>query len=299
VFVAGTGRSGTTWLAEMINYDNSFRILFEPFHSQKVDLVADWNYRQYLRVDNLDVKYLTPASAILRGQIRHEWVDMLNHRLVSWKRVIKDIRANLFLKWIKHNFPEIPIVLLLRHPCAVASSKLSLGWGTHLDDFLSQEELLADFLDPFTDYIRGAVDTFDKHIIMWCVENYVPLHQFCECEILVVFYEHLCIDPQSELERIHRFVGQRFSPAVVELSRRPSRLARRESAIISGRSTVESWRTGICDKQIARAQQICAIFGLDVIYGERSLPRLSGTEAPRAVQSTVERAQPARPGRWD
>jgi hypothetical protein len=165
VFLAGTGRSGTTWLQEVINYNNAYRIMFEPFHSKRVGLIKEWNYRQYLRSDNLDDKFIKPASAILSGKIRHEWIDRSNRKHVAKKRLIKDIRAQLLLKWMKHNFPEIPIILMIRHPCAVANSKLKLKWDAHLNDFLMQDKLMIDFLNPFKKEIEGAKDLFDIHIL--------------------------------------------------------------------------------------------------------------------------------------
>ncbi len=39
VFVSGVGRSGTTWVANIINYANDYRFMFEPFHPQRVDVV--------------------------------------------------------------------------------------------------------------------------------------------------------------------------------------------------------------------------------------------------------------------
>ena len=37
ILIAGTGRSGTTWLSDTINYKNQFRYIFEPLHSNKVN----------------------------------------------------------------------------------------------------------------------------------------------------------------------------------------------------------------------------------------------------------------------
>jgi len=34
VFVAGTGRSGTTWLAQLLNANDQFRLIVEPFHPE-------------------------------------------------------------------------------------------------------------------------------------------------------------------------------------------------------------------------------------------------------------------------
>jgi len=279
VILAGTGRSGTTWVEEIINSQNDFRIMFEPFHQKKVDLVADWNYRQYLRCNDRNDKFLKPATSILSGDIKDERIDKFNRRMFSRKRLIKDIRAQLILKWIKHNFPEIPIILLLRHPCAVACSKIKLGWDTHLHDFLVQDELMDDFLNPFKKELETVNILFEKHIFMWCVENYVPLYQFNKGEILVVFYEDLCRKPQKEIERIFSFIEEEFSSTILKKAAKPSALTREDSAIISGTDLIGSWRKSISDDQIKRSFEILKIFGLQEIYDKSNFPLLSGTKA--------------------
>ena len=80
--------------------------MFEPFHCKKVTLLKGWRYHQYLRSDNRDEKFLEPATTILGGKIRNEWIDQFNRKRIVRKRLIKDIRANLLLKWIRENFPE-------------------------------------------------------------------------------------------------------------------------------------------------------------------------------------------------
>ena len=261
-----------------MNFDNSFRVMFEPFHSLKIDSIREWNYRQYIRSDNRDDKFLRPAQAILSGRIKHTWVDRFNRKVVARRRLIKDIRANLLLKWIKCTFPEIPIILLLRHPCAVANSKLKLGWDTHLNDFLIQEELMEDFLNPFKNEIEDVKDIFDKYIFMWCIENYVPLRQFNDGEILIVFYENLCDNAPKQVEDILSFIGVEFSSKVLKVVAKPSALSQKDSAIRSGGDLVDSWRTNISNQQIKRAVEILELFGLQTIYGEGDRPLLSGKE---------------------
>lgn len=282
VILAGTGRSGTTWVAEVINSRNDYRIMFEPFHSNKVDLLSDWNYRQYLRPNDRRDKYLIPATSILSGNIRNEWIDRLSQQNLEFepqKRLIKDIRCQLILNWIKHNYPKIPQILLLRHPCAVANSKLKRGWDTHLEDFLKQEKLMIDFLGPFKNELENAENLFDKHIFMWCVENYVPLRQFNEGEILVIFYEDVCRDPQNVIESIMLFIGDTFSFEILDKIKKPSALSGKDSAIVLGTDLVSSWRKSISDEQISRAVEILSIFGLQEIYAENDMPLVNGTEA--------------------
>ena len=279
VLVAGTGRSGTTWIQDVINQDGSYRTMFEPFHSKKIGLLKSWNYRQYLRVNDKNPKYLKPAATILGGKIRDPWIDQFNTKILTNKRLIKDIRINLFLKWIKLNFPEIPIVLLFRHPCAVASSKLVLGWETHLDDFLSNDELVIDFLAPYKKDILSAKNPFEKHIFAWCIENYVPLNQFSPGEILVIFYENLCLNPTQNMHDISEFLGL-FRPVYSsDIFSKPSIMSREDSAIMSQSNPVENWRKYMGDQQIRKAVEILSLFGMEKVYNDENLPLLSANEA--------------------
>ena len=78
IFIAGMGRSGTTWVAETINYSNEFRILFEPFFPAKTKQLKDYQYIQYISPNNKKDKYFSSASSIIRGEIRNEWIDQFN-----------------------------------------------------------------------------------------------------------------------------------------------------------------------------------------------------------------------------
>ncbi len=132
ILLAGSGRSGTTWVAEIINYDNKYRFLFEPFHTKQVDIVKNFSQRQYLRANNQSVQFSKPIKAVLSGYVHCKWVNRNNNTPKTNKTFIKAIRAHLFLKWIKVNCPQIPIIFLMRHPCAIAYSQMQLkGFNKH------------------------------------------------------------------------------------------------------------------------------------------------------------------------
>jgi hypothetical protein len=282
VLLAGVGRSGTTWLSDIINYDGEYRYMHEPFHPYRVRLVRDFHYIQYLRPENRNPRYLEPAKALLSGRLRNRWTDSDNNTIFARKRLIKDIRANLLLKWIHSNFPEIPIILLFRHPCAVANSWLKLGWGkedlgirTDIEVCLSQEELMEDFLGPFRMNIDNAESEFEQHVFFWCMQYYVPLKQFKHGEIHLCFYENLCENPHEEIERLFVFLSRRFSKKVLCTLRTPSTVSRKDSAIVKGTSLIDSWRTHITDQDLEKALDILSIFGLDEIYSDDSMPNVT------------------------
>lgn len=284
-FVAGTGRSGTAWAANIINYDHRARYVFEPFNPFKVPECAGFRYRQYLRPTETAEKYVGPARIILSGRITNDWIDQFNRALVSRRRVVKEIRANLMLKWLKERFPDIRLIMMFRHPCADAYSRLRLGWQSHLDELLAQDDLVGDHLAPFVAEMRAARTPFEQHVFLWCAENYVPLRQLERGDAAFVFYENLCKDPQREVQRLFGFLGRDVAPEVYGRLAQPSELTREESAVHSGGDLVEGWRKSVDPQQAERAIDILRLFGLDAIYSlDTSMPDVDAAAAMVGVR---------------
>lgn len=204
IFVVGTARSGTTWLGDIIASQISCRSMFEPFNPDLVIAYRQFNYFQYMRPGKTDDQFYNFARKIFTGNIRNNWIDHQNERIFPKYRLIKEIRANLSLKWLHDQFPQVPKFLLIRHPCAVVQSRLSLNWATDLDiqHFLSQPDLIEDHLSTYLDVINGAKTDYEKHAIIWCISNLVPLKQFSRGQIPIIFYENMLIKPDIELPRI-------------------------------------------------------------------------------------------------
>jgi hypothetical protein len=271
VFLAGSGRSGTTWISGVINHRNAYRFVFEPFHPGKVRILRHFRRKQYLRPGDRREEYLGPARTVLTGELRSLWTDRFNKKFVARRRLIKDIRANLLLGWMHANFPGMPIVLLLRHPCGVVASRLALGWRDVLSETMEQEELVEDFLLPMEAEIRAARGGFERHLFSWCVENYVPLRQFEPGEIHLAFYEDFLVRPDQELRRLFAFLDNGFDGRAYRTLGRPSPLSRHPEI-----PSVDAWRRCVTARQTERAVEILGCFGLDRVYGEGAVPDLSG-----------------------
>lgn len=278
VFLASMGRSGSTILSDVLNYDNTYRILFEPFRYDMVNEAKDFIYPLYLRADNSNVDYFTSAQKIISGQIHSEWIDQENKTMFPQKRLIKDIRTNLFLKWIHNNFPEMKIILLLRHPCAVVASWLEAGFGDGLE---GRDRLLADssFVNDIDDLILSEYSkvesAFESLIFLWCITYWIPFKQFNKDEVHLVFYENLIIEPHDELESLFSFLDQDYSKedALNALTKPSSTTSKGKNSFRKGEVKINGWKNKFSSEQINRAYEIMSLFRMENIYcSETSIP---------------------------
>ena len=276
IIVAGSGRSGTTWVSEIINFDNRYRFIFEPIRPDVLPLLKNLSHKQYLRPEDNDRKYLDPIDKILHGRIRNAYLDKHNMRLFARQALIKMIRGHLLLCWLHQHYPGTPIVFLLRHPCAVASSKLRIGWDSEeLESFLDQEDLVTDYLSPYVDKIRGARSELERHVFIWCIENYVVLKQFPANGMLIVFYENLCENPEAELNRLFSFLGRDIDEKVLRLVQMQSATAINYQPP-SAQKDIGRWMQHLDSDQVESCVRVLGLFGLDSLYDSNPRPHEEG-----------------------
>jgi hypothetical protein len=274
ILVAGTARSGTTWLGDLIASQLPCRIIFEPFNPDLVPEYRDFHYFQYIRpgVENPD--FHTFTRKVFTGDIRNRWIDRQNERIRPQYRLIKEIRINLALKWMHDKFPEVPILFMLRHPCAVVSSRMELNWATDRDiePFLSQPELMTDHLAPYMDLIKNAKTDEEKHAVIWSASNIVPLHQFKPNQVKVVYYENLCTQPEIELPAIFASIGQPYHDTKNDAINRPSQTSRVTSAVVYGANKISAWKKKLSAVQVEKILRVVDAFGLGHVYDDSVSP---------------------------
>ncbi|MBI1249796.1 hypothetical protein GC197_18370, partial [bacterium] len=223
IFVVGMGRSGTTWLSQIINSSRDYRILFEPFLAARTPEAQAFRYCQYVAPGTSDEVLESAARAILAGKVSNSWIDRDNLPGTYRKRLVKDIRCNLMLGWLAE-LSSRPIVLIIRHPLQVAHSWLRLGWGKEADGsqdvfdlIVSQSPLLEDF--PLIKQIAPTIaqaDFYLRIVFLWCVFHYVPRHHLRAGQAHVVFYESLLQNRLEPLESLFEFLKIEFDQEGVE-----------------------------------------------------------------------------------
>ncbi len=282
VWIIGDGRSGTTWLGDLINHQVRYRQLFEPFHPLEIERMKFMTPYLYMRSGKENQQLASAAHEIFTGKFMHERVDVANYAIHYNGLLVKDIFANLFAHWLRSLYPEIKIILLVRNPFSVAVSKYKRKdwlWITDPMVLLDQHHLHADYLEPFGSLIRKISSESDyivRQVLIWSILYYVPLRQFDPGTIHIAFYEDVFSSPEQEVQKIVDFIGQGTGSQTVRLNKnvikKPSRVAGKESTIIQRTSPLTSWKKSVTSSQVEKGMKILQEFGFDGLYDEQSRP---------------------------
>lgn len=282
VWVIGDGRSGTTWICDLITHHKNYRQMFEPFHPLQVDRMKFLAPHLYMRPGKLNKEMELTAREVFTGKFMHERVDAPNFSMLYNGLLVKDIFANLFSCWLSMLLPEIKIVFLVRNPFAVALSKYHRRdwlWMTDPMALLNQKDLYDDYLHPFEDLIRKTSAENDFilcQILIWSIVNSVPLRQFDPSRLHIVFYEDVFVNPEKEVSKIFSFINKSGKDDIVRLDdkviKKPSKVSGKNSTLARGKSPLTSWKNELTKHQIDTGFNILQEFGLECLYDENSMP---------------------------
>lgn len=273
IILAGTGRSGTTWLGEILMNLLNYRLMFEPFNPRKVNLFKDMPNKFYIPPNEDNEEYFGKFEQILTGSVGNRWINQDNRVFKPKGRIIKTIRASLFIKWIRNNFPAVPIVYIIRHPCAVVLSRYRKGWaGKDLEIIMKQDKLFEDFLNPYLDVINNASTIYQKITCIWCIENYVALNSMKESDWVLTTYEDMVINPEIEVNKILKYCKIDMKADEDSIKSTSSLTVKKDSAIIEKEDPLKIWKKNLSQSEIEQILEIVKAFSLDWLYNENITP---------------------------
>jgi len=291
--LVGTARSGTTKVAELLCSARGSRLIFEPLHPYDSSLAPpDFVVGGYLepgeRADSLRAVW----SDCLTGRAHHSSVDVFNTSRLVLRRLVKSIEATNLVPWLRQEFPDVPVVYMVRHPFAVATSMKNLyeqsneprdvGWGRSvfamLDAVVERSGLLerpfAATADEIRELCRDAKDPFDRVVLRWCLENSLMLTAPIP-GVPVMFYERVFQDPHCQLAEIARHLRMPISRGVAHQLEQPSvtdwgRVTTRERSM---QERIGGWMAGVEPERMRAGLAILDAFGLADVYGDDEMPR--------------------------
>ena len=196
IFVAGSPRSGTTWLMDILLTMPNYAAVMEPLNPQwfpKVTKIG-FNSKKYLLPNKEWKEGEFFLKNVFTGNIPSQLppynlsVNSIMKRILANKLIIKSIRLNRMLPWVIRRFHFKSTLFIIRHPCAVINSQIKSGFtGYHVstypykDRFPTKEDIIKE---------ASEIDVLDKNLLnnlkkikrieetlaaSWCLDNLVPV----------------------------------------------------------------------------------------------------------------------------
>ncbi len=269
ILLSSLGRSGSTLVSNIINYKNDYRIIFEPFKYDRVKIAAQFIDPTYVVPSNTSEAISIPMKKILTGRVRNWWTDKPNQKIITTKRLIKDIYTNLMLGWIKKHYPEIPIILLVRNPFATIESWMRSEWGyvSHKKRTFEQRDLLEPLFPAniFYNY-EIATSPLVNHFYNWCINYYLPLKTFCNNEVFVTYYENYLENPSNEVKNLFSYLNKPFNEKALNKLKELSFTTRKDSPLRKGENMLLAWRKKYSEEEMSACMEVLSQFGLDTLY---------------------------------
>ncbi len=240
IIVLGFGRSGTTWIADIISKVLGGLVLFEPLHPQVCPFAAEVCYAGHLETE-VSHRLAAYLEEVLVGRHRQRWL-LRNHLFTPLEEVsqayvdmiwdecpilgFKEIRAAFLIDWLIERF-EARIVFLLRHPCAVLASIRrrprfwdEFGWEQH--DRFFQERVISGRPDvyarlaPRLALLETPRTDLEKQAVMWAITADLALGQLERHGLPFFRYEDFYDHPFTATRALMAYLGEpqpRIHPA--------------------------------------------------------------------------------------
>lgn len=246
--IFGTGRSGSSWLGSIMDSHPQVAYRFEPFHRAKQHHPPLYEMVQRLKSEQLQEADLSAVyEALLPAHPKLErppffpkdhaltwgksWLRPLALRFNFLSPVFQKLytarRRNPSLVFKEVNMERVminllartsvPIIYLVRHPCAVVASNVrGQKQGVMFDKRHSilkkvlekRDDELAERYRPQLEHLDGL----EKEALLWRIDVEKSLSATQNHEnALIIIYEKLCDDPHGVSKQAFQHFGLNFS----------------------------------------------------------------------------------------
>ena len=202
-WIIGCGRTGSTWLAELLGDLPKIRRWHEPYFGRFFRHLAEHADDQDRRASF----FFTAHQEVWLEGLRSTFFRMVARRFPQFGRhalVVKEVNTPELYPWLPALFPQSRLLLLLRDPCDVLDSYLDLQKpGSWNRTFGNAEEP-----DPLVRARRAALHIRDT--LLQALRTY---DRFPPAQRLLLKYEDLLGDPVPALIACGRLLSIDVDPA--------------------------------------------------------------------------------------
>jgi hypothetical protein len=301
ILVTGMPRSGTSWVGKMLEASRKAVYINEPLNPQHPPgrspgvLRATVPHRFLYITEENDQDYDSAFADLfrLRYNVAAELaenrspVDLL--RLLKYlssftigrrrgkKPLLDDPFAVFSAAWLARRF-DCSVIVVVRHPAAVAASRRQLSHRTDFSHFLRQPLLMRDWLEPFRAEMetmaRTPEDLIGHACLLWrMIYSVVHTQRHDTPALHVVRHEDLSLAPLTGFARLYAQTGLPFDETARRAITRATTARERRSAPawslsrgvsrtgfrpLDSRSHVGSWKRMLRPEEIGRVRRLTA-----------------------------------------
>jgi hypothetical protein len=307
-FIAGSGRSGTTWIQDAIANANNLRPVFEPLHPFLSDVGDRYAHRALSAEEahpdlesflirtcagqgprlwtqyRQQRRWLFPTAAQFStrqdaGRVVRHWLKFFSEfpRMTrdSWRGepLVKCIRANLMLPWIARRL-DSQLVFVMRHPGAVVESELRSGWNASfvLDRFRQDARLHELTGGRYEALLARNLGPVESLTLRWVIENQWVAESAKNAGIPTFHYESLRFSDSGEWARLCSALGVATVPDTALLERPSQQSGSKRTAIPLELSKAPRWMSNLTSEQKGQVMDILEAVGLSTYSMDSSFP---------------------------
>lgn len=262
--ILGFGRSGTTWLADVISKATGRLVLFEPLHPDVAgpSYSYSWSYRA---AGSAAVR--AHLDDVLAKRCRRPWL-LRNHLSgplgqtspaeldYLWEHCeiggFKEIRLNFAIPWLAAQ--DIgPIVFIVRHPYAVITSTLNRPNFWEYAVMEATYGMILAHCPAAINPVQWGHGAVARLAVMWSITHVAALPACREHGVPVFTYESLEADPFEAAKTVLRASGVEDRPL-------------HPSYVLADSQTTHNkprfWKRQLSDAERAMIDEIVHSFGL-------------------------------------
>lgn len=312
-FIAGSGRSGTTWVLDSLAKANGLRPVFEPLNPYASQLGRMYAHRALAAEDShpqlrefleqviagrevrLWTKFRRQKNALIPARtsdrpsinipkVMRNWALLLKEgpglTVMSMRSVplVKCIWSNLMLGWLARQF-HARMVFLVRHPGAVIESELRNKWNP--DPVLARingDERFHELTQERYRKLLARPKTLAEGLATrWLIENQWVIETAPSIGVTIAFYEHLAALREDAWQQVRVGLGLVKLPSEDSLLRPSQQSDTRDLKDLSGQSIYSRWQNRMTGDQKSRIQAVLDEAQFDVYSLQDAEPRATGS----------------------
>ena len=267
IALVSTGRGGSTWLAELVMKLPNRVLLWEPLHLGNNPYVArfglGWN--PYVPRAEEAPELEAYLNRLMTGRaLSTSTLTSLNLNLRSLANpegfVVKFVQGHGLMPWFTRRF-DVPVIGLVRHPCAVVSSQLKHGnsWRSLTKSKLDvPDRVWEDY--PHWREVYDRIETTEEALAFaWAIKTHFLLESDYR---LIVFYEEMVESPASTAEEIFSSLGVETPAGALGQMAAPSATTHAGTVYTNSSNRLDSWTRNLSLVDQGRILSVCHDIGV-------------------------------------